>query len=108
MKRTRNTVIKESDESRELFLYASNDGDIYRTNIVPTVRNLAKKYNKGTFDADKAIDAFYYVADAAARKYCKEFAHIEDAPRIFNVTARFTCAAEMVNYYMENIENNDF
>lgn len=108
MKRTKNMIVKETDESRELFLYATNDGDIYRAYIVPTVRNLAKKYNKGVFDADKAIDAFWYAADAAAKKYCKEFARVEDAPRIFDVTARFTCAAEMLDCYMENIENNDF
>ena len=107
MKRTKSMIVKETEESRELYLYAINDGDIYRQSIVPIVRNLAKKYSKGQFDADKAVDAFYYAAEAAAKKYCREFARTEDAPSVFNVTARFTCASAMVDYYMENIENND-
>ena len=107
MKRTKNMEYTQSIESRELTLYATNDGRLYDYMIVPIVRNLAKKYSKGTFDADRAIDAFYPVACEAAKRYCKEFARLEDAPHIFNVTARFTAAADMVGYYMDNIENND-
>ncbi len=107
MKRTKNMVYNPSIESRELTLYTTNDGRIYDYWIVPIVRNLAKKFAKGTFDPDKAIDAFFPVATAAAKKYCKEFARLEDAPRIFSVTDRFTTAADMVEYYMENIERND-
>jgi hypothetical protein len=32
---------------------------------------------------------------------------MEDAPHVFSVTDRFTVAADMVDYYMENIEKND-
>ncbi len=107
MKHTKNMIYSPSIESRELTLYATNDGRLYDYRIVPVVRNLAKKFAKGTFDADKAIDAFYPVATEAARMYCREFARLEDAPQVFDVTARFTTAAEMVDYYMENIEKND-
>ena len=107
MKRTKNMVYKPSIESRELTLYAINNGRLYDYMIVPVVRNLAKKYAKGTFDQNKAIDAFYPIACDAAKKYCKEFARLEDAPRIFSVTDRFTTAADMVDYFMENIECND-
>jgi hypothetical protein len=107
MKRTKNMVYSPSIESRELTLYATNYGRLYDYRIVPVVRNLAKKFAKGTFNPDKAIDAFYPVATEAAKKYCREFARVEDAPRIFSVTDRFTTAADMVEYYMENIERND-
>jgi len=107
MERTKNMVYRPSIESRELTLYATNDGRLYDYRIVPVVRNLAKKFAKGTFNPDKAIDAFYPVATEAAKKYCREFARVEDAPRIFSVTDRFTTAADMVEYYMENIERND-
>jgi hypothetical protein len=56
---------------------------------------------KGVFNADKAIDAFYHVADAASKQYHKDFGYL------FTVTERFTAATDMVDYYMENIENND-
>lgn len=107
MKHTKNMYIKETDESRELSLYADNERDIYFGYIIPACKNLAKYYRKGTFDANKAIDAFYPAAEAAAKKYCKEFAHIEDAPKIFDVTARYTAAANLLSSHMENIEKND-
>ena len=107
MKRTKNMVIRETEESRELYLYANNTASLYSRYIVPVVRNLAKKQGKGIFDADKAVDAFYPIACEAARMYCKEFARIEDAPKVFSVSDRFTCAAELLDYYKENIEAND-
>ena len=58
MKRTKNMIYNPSTESRELTLYTTNDGRIYDYWIVPVVRNLAKKFAKGTFNPDKAIDAF--------------------------------------------------
>lgn len=75
--------------------------------MVPVVRNLAKKYAKGNFDNTKAIDAFFPIATEAAKMYAREFAKNPDWCIIFDVTARFTTAADMVEYYMENIEKND-
>lgn len=107
MKRTKNMIYKESIESRELTLYAENDSRVYFNAIVPTVKNLAKKYNKGVFDKEKAVDAFYYVADYAAKMYCKEFARMKDYVQTFSVTDRFTAAVDLLGGCMENIENND-
>ena len=105
MKRTKSMVHHETTESRELELYAVNTGSLYGW-TVEVIRNLAKKYKKGTFDIDKAVDAFYPIACQAAKMYCREFARLEDAPSMFTVTDRFTCAAGLVSYYMEDIENN--
>ena len=107
MKRTKNMIYKPSIESRELALYATNTARLYDYYIVPVVRNLAKKMAKGIFDADKAIDAFYPIACEAAKMYCKEFARLEDAPHVFSVSDRFTVARDVLDEYMENIENND-
>ena len=108
MKRTKSMIYKESDESRELFLYSVNSSVLYRQSIVPIVRNLAKKYSKGIFDKEKAIDAFYYAAENGAKLYCKEFsAFPSDYVQVFSVTDRFSAAVEMADYYMENIIRND-
>ena len=106
MSRPKSMIYKPSIESRELTLYTVNEGTLYpwTCNIV---RNLNRKYRKGTFDGDKAIDAFYPVACEAAKRYCKEFARLEDAPQVFTVTDRFTVAADLVEYYIENIEKGD-
>ena len=101
MKRTKSMIYKPSEEARELLLVATNEGKLYNSMIVPIVRNLARKMAKGVFNADKAIDAFYYVADAASKQYNKDYGYL------FTVTERFTAAADMVDYYMENIEKND-
>lgn len=107
MKHTKAMIYKPSDEARELLLYAINTGRLYADRIVPVVKNMAKKYAKGIWDASKAVDAFYPIATDAAKMYAKEFARNPEWPVIFDVTARFTCAADMVDYYMENIEKND-
>lgn len=106
MKRTKSMIYTPSTEARELTLYTVNTGSLYPM-TVNVIRNLAKKYMKGTFDADRAIDAFYPIACEAARMYCREFARMQDAPHVFSVTDRFTAAADMVDYYMENIEKGD-
>lgn len=107
MKRTRNMIRKESVESRELLLYSENTSEIYFKYIIPVIHNLQKHYKRGKFDREKAIDAFYPVADTAAKMYCKEFARQEDFPRVFDVTSRFTCAACLLDDYMENIAECD-
>ena len=101
MKHTKSMIIKETAESRELELFAENTARVYNSFIVPVVRNLAKKYAKGIFDAEKAIDAFYPAACAASDMYAKEFGYR------FSVGDRFTAAAYLAVAYMENIERND-
>lgn len=107
MKHTKSMIYKPSDEARELLLYAINAGRLYDKMIVPVVRNLAKKHTKGIYDATKAVDAFFPIATEAAKMYAREFAQNPDWCFIFDVTARYTTAADMVNYYAENIEKND-
>lgn len=107
MKRTKNMVIKATDESRDLFLYATNEGTLYPWTC-EVVRCLAKKWAKGTYDADKAIDAYFPIATEAAKRYCKEFGSRGANPfDMFDVTARFTAAAEMEAYYREDVEADD-
>lgn len=105
MKRTNSMKYTPSFEARELTLYAENTATLYRSRIVPVVNNLARYYSKGTFDKEKAVDAFYPVACDAARMYCREFARVEDAPSVFSVTDRFTAAVDLLDGFMEDIEN---
>lgn len=97
MKRTKNMIYKETEEARELFLYANNDGKLYRHMIKNVLDNLEKKIKKGIYDKEKAIDAWYYVATEASNKYFKDFGYR------FSVTERFTVACDMADYYEEQI-----
>jgi hypothetical protein len=87
-----------TEESRELFLYAVNDGNLYRNISTHTIGNLQKKHRMGAYDKEKAVDAWYYVATEASNKYFKEFGYK------FSVADRFTCAVEMEDYYKEEVE----
>lgn len=83
MTRTKNMIIKDSVESRELELYAENDSTLYFGIYSAVIGNLIKKKEKGTYDKERAIDAFYHVATEASNRYKKDFGYA------FDVTARF-------------------
>lgn len=98
MKRTRNMIIKETDDSRELALFAINDRDTMR-NVENLFPGIIRKIRKGIYDDDKAIDLMYPVACQAAKAYMKRFGR--DGTYIFDVCARFTVAAELAEYAKE-------
>ena len=98
MKRTKTMVYKPTEESRELMLYAINSGDLYKRQITPVINSLRKKAAKGTYDNEKAVDAWYYVACSASQMYYKDFGYS------FTVTDRFTAAVDMEQYYREDVE----
>ena len=100
MKRTKSMTYKETTESRELLLFATNDGDLYRQMITPIIDNLRKKAKKGIYDADKAVDAWYSVATAASKKYDKYYGYS------FTVQERFTVAVDMEERYKEEVYYN--
>lgn len=56
----------------EIKLAALNDADLYRQQGKPIIDNLAKKMVKGTFDAEKAVKLYQYLADNAVKKYSVE------------------------------------
>lgn len=100
MKITKNMYYNHTWESDELYLYAVNTENLYNGFAVPAISNLHKKYQKGTFDKDKAIIMFYRMATNASKQYQKEI----DSDTRFSVTNRWTTACELLDYYMEDIE----
>lgn len=97
MKRTKNMVYNPTTEAHELFLYAVNDGRLYRRMIKNVLDNLEKKIKNGVYDREKAVDAWYYVATEASKKYKEDFGYS------FSVADRFTVAVDMAEYYEEQI-----
>ncbi len=103
MKHTKNMIYKRSSESEELYIFLVNDYSIYHNHILPAIENLKKKYAAGKYNPEKAIDLYYYITTEAARKYGKLYGN-NNGLSIFNVTARYTAAAEMEKRYFEDIE----
>ncbi len=97
MKRTKNMIYTETIESRELMLYTVNDGELYRGIITAVINSLRKKYNKGQYNQDRAIDAWYTVATQASAKYNKDFGYS------FSVPDRFTVAVELEQYFIDEV-----
>jgi len=91
---------KETAESTELFLYTTNNGEIYRQIITAVINNLKKKVKKGIYDAEKAVDAWYNVATVGSNKYFKDYGYK------FTVTDRYTVAVELAEYFEEDILNS--
>ena len=101
MKRTKNMIYKETVESTELLLYTENTSEIYYRHIIPALDNLRKKFKKGTYESNKAVNLWYYVATAAANMYNKEFCGQFNT--VFTVTDRFTVAVELEKKYHEEL-----
>jgi len=92
-------------DARELTLFATNDGDLYRARIQPIIQNLARKTAAGTFDPARAPTLWRYAADDAAQRYTRE--HGAPGPHgsygSFDVATRKACAAMLAESYAENV-----
>ena len=87
----------------ELVLYAEHTGSIYERYILPTIKSLATKLSKETFDKARAVDAFVYVADAAAKKHNAELGSGRGYGP-FTVATRREAATTMLDNAMGEIE----
>lgn len=87
------------NEINELYLFASNNEDIYKlTNDIK--KGINKKIEKNIFDKEKAIKAFYRVATEAAKLYCKYFGGCYY--QVFNVKIR----TEVAKIFVENLNED--
>ena len=97
MKRTSSMVYRETAEADELYMVAVNTAEIYEGAITPVIANLQKKYRKGVYDIEKAVDAYYHVATLASQHYVKEFGYG------FSVQDRFTTAVKLEERFREDV-----
>lgn len=96
--------MKSSSEVYELFLFATNDGNLYRQKITPIITNLLKKIAKGVYDPALALKLWRYAADDAAQRYTKEFGGSGNSSYgIFTVAMRKEVAALLQDYYNEEV-----
>lgn len=92
-------TIIDRDAARELELYTENASAIYERCTMPTVENLRKKYARGQYDKTKAVKAWEYVAEAAAKMYAREFASPSAWYVIFNAATRRAVAEYLEDVY---------
>jgi len=76
----------DKSAATELSLFIENDGDLYRQQGEPIMRNLANKAAQGKYDHAKAVKLYMYLMDNGAKKYAREFGG--EWNRIFSVPTR--------------------
>ena len=103
MKKNEMTIDQVAAE--ELKLYADNTYRVYNNYYLPIVANLEKKLAKGIFDKEKAVKAFMYLVDFAAKLYHKEFCSSGIAwYQVFDKATREHVAKEYVNDFLTDRE----
>lgn len=79
-----------SEAARELKLFIDNDGQLYRQQFEPILKNLMTKVGRGTYDSAKSVKLWGYLCESGAKKYAKEFGGTWN--HIFTVADRKQCA----------------
>ena len=100
MKHTKNMYINPSHEATELELYALHSNPAIYRRLLGVVETLRRHVKRGNYDPARAVDAFYYTMNDAAKMYAREFMSIGAG---FTVTERYTAAAAMVEHFEEDI-----
>jgi len=97
-----------SDEARELELFADNDGQLYRQSGVPIMKNLSKKFKKGTYDPELGVKLWKYHADSAAKAYSQEHSTGDDWKTMFTPAVRMEMARSMEASWRSEMEAGNF
>lgn len=84
--------VPDADAAKELALFIENDGDLYRQQWQPILKNLANKRAQGKYDREKAIKLFMYLMESGAKKYAKDMGGTWNV--MFSVPTRREAAKE--------------
>lgn len=86
--------------AREFYLFISNDGQLYRQQTQPIIKNLAIKKVKGVYDRELALKLWGYLVESGIKKYKKEF------PGYYRIDAgtKLACAKLLASEYAEEIQ----
>lgn len=92
----------DKDQSRDLTLIISNDGDIYRQSIKPVIANLQKKIKNGNFDETQSIQAFYNIVLSALKnpKFNRYYTYNIN---MVDVPTRYYTAVELAEHFEDEI-----
>lgn len=80
----------------DLKLYIDNDGDLYRRQYVPILKNLATKKARGIYKHGLAVKLFGYLVEAGAKKYASTYGSPGQLwHKMFDVPTRRLVAEEL-------------
>jgi hypothetical protein len=92
----------DKNAADELKMYIENDAQLYKSQLIPIVKNMQRKMKSGKYDHRKAPKLWMYLVDAGAKKYVKEFGG--DVRNMFDKQTRQYVAQQMADEYKDEIE----
>lgn len=94
-----------NDTAVELALFIENDGQIYRSQTLPIIKNLQRKIAKGTYDPQKALKLWRHLADRGAHDYFKQHGepHTTTWFQMFSTKDRADAAKLLAEKYEEHV-----
>jgi hypothetical protein len=99
----------EQGLANELKLFTENDGDIYRQQIQPILKNLATKAAKGIYRHDLGAKLFMYLTETGAKKYAQEFGGLGAAwHELFPIAIRRIVADEWATEFEAEYKNGSY
>jgi len=91
----------------ELELSVENDGDLYRQQFQPIIKNLQRKIKSGKYNHELAPKLWMYYVDNGAKKYAKENG-ISDWHQVFTKKDRMVLAKKLADYHYDEIKNGQY
>ena len=85
----------------ELKAYIDNDYDLYRQQTLPIYKNLNSRVANETYEFDKAVKAFTYLADNGAKKYVRAYGGT--VRNLFPKQIRLEVARQLAEYHIDNL-----
>lgn len=101
-------VPSDRDAIREIELYAENNPQLYYSRTLPILKNLAKKYVKGTFDVNKSAKLWQYYVEDAMKRYHKDFGGTGSWSKLLTVEDRKTLARELAETTLDNFQHGAY
>jgi hypothetical protein len=99
----------DSAAADELYIFAVNDGDLYRQMLQPIYKNLVNKKAQGVYNRDLALKAFMNYMSFAAQKYVREYATEQDKWfQLFPVEVRKESARQALEYFENEMELGNY
>lgn len=93
-------TIVDVEAARELALYIENDYQLYTQYIEPYIQCLHKKWEKGTYEPEKALPGWERIATEGAKKYERDFLDVRYY-YVFNRATREKAARYLQEFFLE-------
>lgn len=90
----------------EIEMFIDNDGDLYRQQFMPIIKNIQKKIKSGRYDHKLALKLWGYLIENGMKKYAKE--NGERWMDLLSTKDRKVLAMKYADVYYDEIMNGNF